>query len=145
MLIFLYSLKEGDYMKNPETARRLLEALRNSDITQRELSERAEVKESSVSHYVNGSHVPSTISAGKMARVLNVAPLWLMGYDVPMERTAPASSSARTLLPDEAQLLDKYQQLNSDGKQKAIEYLDLLGKDENNKKDTESSSGRNIS
>ena len=131
-------------MKNPETAKRLLDALRNSDITQRELSEQADVKESSVSHYVNGSHVPSTISAGKMARILNVDPLWLMGYDVPMERTA-ATSSTRTLLADETRLLDKYQQLNSDGKQKATEYLDDLVGNEKYKKDTGSSSALNIS
>lgn len=132
-------------MKNPETARRLLEALRYSDINQRELSERADVKESSISHYVNGSHVPSTISASKMAQVLNVNPLWLMGYDVPMNRTAAASTSCRTLLADESRLLDMYQQLNSDGKQKATEYIEDLTENKKYKKESELSNEANIS
>ena len=70
-------------MKNEITALRLLEAMKEIGITQRELSERAGIKEASVSQYINGSHAPSNLSAGKMAKVLHVNPVWLMGFDVP--------------------------------------------------------------
>lgn len=70
-------------MKNELTALRLLEAMSDNSITQRELSERAKIKEASISQYVNGSHAPSNISAGKIADVLGVNPAWLMGFDVP--------------------------------------------------------------
>lgn len=70
-------------MKHETTAMRLREALSDSGLSARELSENAGILESSVSHYVNGSHKPSNINAGKMADVLKVNPLWLMGFDVP--------------------------------------------------------------
>ncbi|MFR2169682.1 MAG: hypothetical protein ACLS54_03025 [Anaerostipes hadrus] len=38
-----------------------------------------------MSQYLNGSHAPSNISSGKMAKILNVNPVWLMGFDVPMQ------------------------------------------------------------
>jgi len=71
-------------MKNSETAKRLSTAMNLAGITQQELSSRSGVNKSSISQYVNGSHVPSNVSAGKMAKVLGVSPVWLMGFDVPM-------------------------------------------------------------
>ena len=50
-----------------------------------ELAEKAQVSKSSISQYVNGSHAPSNISAGKIGKVLGVDPLWLMGFDVSMK------------------------------------------------------------
>ncbi|MBQ8559087.1 MAG: helix-turn-helix domain-containing protein [Tyzzerella sp.] len=54
-----------------------------------ELANRSEVNKASISQYINGSHKPSNISAGKMASVLQVNPLWLMGFDVPMVEVVP--------------------------------------------------------
>lgn len=70
-------------MKHELTARRLNEALQNAGITAQELSRRSGVNKASISQYRNGTHAPSNISAGKMAKVLNVSPLWLMGFDTP--------------------------------------------------------------
>lgn len=70
-------------MKCELTSKRLLEAMQEAGITQRELSERAGIKEPSVSQYTNGAHSPSNINAKKMAAVLHVNPVWLMGFDVP--------------------------------------------------------------
>ena len=76
-------------MKNSETAKRLTTAMSLANITQQELSDRSGVGKASISQYCNGSHAPSNVSAGKMAKVLGVSPVWLMGFDVPMERTTP--------------------------------------------------------
>ncbi|MFR6462050.1 MAG: helix-turn-helix domain-containing protein [Anaerostipes hadrus] len=46
------------------------------------------VSKASISQYLNGSHAPSNISSGKMAKILNVNPVWLMGFDVPMQEKA---------------------------------------------------------
>lgn len=73
-------------MKNEETAKRLQIALSNANMSQRELVEKSGVGKSSISHYINGSHAPSNISAGKMAKVLGVEPLWLMGFNVEMKK-----------------------------------------------------------
>ena len=48
-----------------------------------ELSDMSGVKKSSISQYINGSHKPSNQSSDAMGQVLNVNPLWLMGFDVP--------------------------------------------------------------
>lgn len=71
-------------MKNPETAKRLQEALTAKDMIPQELADKTGIGKASISQYLNGQHKPSNLSAGKMAEVLNVDPLWLMGFDVPM-------------------------------------------------------------
>ncbi len=71
-------------MKNPETAKRLQEALTAKDMIPQELADKTGIGKASISQYLNGQHKPSNLSAGKMAEVLDVDPLWLMGFDVPM-------------------------------------------------------------
>ncbi len=41
-----------------------------------------------ISQYTNGIYVPKADAMHKLARALDVADLWLEGYDVPMERNA---------------------------------------------------------
>ena len=72
-------------MKHEVTAKRLQTALTNANITQQELADKSKVNKASISQYINGSHKPSNISSGKMAEILDVNPMWLMGYDVPMD------------------------------------------------------------
>lgn len=74
-------------MKYELTAKRLKMALDKYSMKPQELSEKSGVSKSSISQYINGSHTPSNISSGKIATVLNVSPLWLMGFDVPMDIT----------------------------------------------------------
>lgn len=69
-------------MKYPETAKRLRDAMNEKGIIAQELADRSGVKKASISQYINGSHKPSNQSSGAMASVLNVNPLWLMGFDV---------------------------------------------------------------
>ena len=51
-------------------------------ITAQELADRSGVGKSAISHYVNGNNEPRSRNAGKMADVLDVNPLWLMGFDI---------------------------------------------------------------
>lgn len=80
-------------MKNPITAQRLALALSNANMIPQELSNASGVNKASISQYLSGSHSPSNISSGKMAKVLNVNPVWLMGFDVPMIEQSNASSA----------------------------------------------------
>lgn len=73
-------------MKYEITAKRIQQALSNMNMKPQELADKSGVSKSSISQYINGSHSPSNISSGKMATILNVDPLWLMGFDVPMEQ-----------------------------------------------------------
>ena len=73
-------------MKYPETAKRLKEAMDECGIISQELADKSGVGKASISQYLNGSHKPSNLSSGKMATVLNVNPVWLMGFDVPKQK-----------------------------------------------------------
>lgn len=84
-------------MKHERTAKRLAKALANVNKIPQELANESGVSKASISQYLNGSHKPSNISSGKMAKVLGVDPLWLMGFDVPMKKSRmPESGSDKT-------------------------------------------------
>lgn len=75
-------------MKNEETAKRLKLAMDNKNLTAKQLSDKSGVSEPSISQYVHGTFAPRNKTAAKLAKVLQVNPMWLMGFDVPM--TDPA-------------------------------------------------------
>lgn len=76
-------------MKYELTARRLSEALRNKNMKAQELADRSGVNKASISQYINGKHKPTNIKSALMGEVLGVNPMWLMGFDVPMDREPP--------------------------------------------------------
>lgn len=84
-------------MKNRLTAKRLRIALSNANMKPQQLADSSGVSKSSISQYVNGFHAPSNISSGKMASVLNVNPLWLMGFDIPMTEEKSPSVTPQTI------------------------------------------------
>ena len=90
-------------MKNELTAKRLQLALGRSNMRPQDLSDASGVSKASISQYINGSHSPSNISAAKIGKVLNVNPLWLMGFDVsdnaPVSSSGSQSSSCATVIP----------------------------------------------
>ena len=76
--------KNEQYLK--VSSRRLGSLLSELGISQQELADKSGVLKSSISQYLTERATPSNINAGKMAKVLSVDPLWLMGYDVPMRK-----------------------------------------------------------
>lgn len=72
-------------MKHTKTALRLRSILNERGMRPQELADKSGIGKSSISQYVNGSHKPSNLSAGKMAKVLDCDPMWLMGFDDPEE------------------------------------------------------------
>ena len=54
-----------------------------------------------ISQYTNGIYVPKADAMHKLARALEVADLWLEGYDVPMERSASAVPNYPDIFPIE--------------------------------------------
>lgn len=104
-------------MQYTETAQRLRFALDRAQLKAQDLANRSGIGKSSISQYLSGSHAPSNKSAGAMARVLNVNPVWLMGFDVPM--TAPLTSE---LTDYERALIDAYRAAD-EGTQAAVQKL----------------------
>lgn len=104
-------------MKNPETAKRINEAMEDIHISAKELSDRSGVSQASISQYMNGSHAPSSFSAQKMGIILRVNPMWLMGFEI--DKKAPLVNAGF-----EKRLLEAYRKA-PDYVQKTIN--DLLG------------------
>lgn len=70
-------------MKNEETAKRLKFAMAAHKLTAKQLSDKSGVSEPSISQYLHGTFAPKNKTAAKLAKVLHVNPMWLMGFDVP--------------------------------------------------------------
>lgn len=103
-------------MKNELTAKRMQLALSNANMKPQELADRSGIGKASISQYVNGSHAPGNVSAEKIGKLLNINPLWLMGFDVPMERTASTKESS-------PKIMQYYDQLNDIGKHEATKRV----------------------
>lgn len=64
---------------------RLLEAMRIREIKAVDLSQKTGIPKSSISQYLSGHVEAKTDRNYLLAKALNVDPVWLSGYDVPME------------------------------------------------------------
>lgn len=84
-----------------ECYKRIKEAMSLRNKTQAELCEMTGIPKSAMSQYVSGKFVPKQTRIYLLAQALNVNEAWLMGYDVPMERTSASSEN----------LTEKYPQL----------------------------------
>ena len=67
---------------------RLREALSIRNMKASELVEASGVPKSAVSFYLAGKSKPKADRLYIIAQTLNISEAWLLGYDVPMERTA---------------------------------------------------------
>lgn len=112
---------------------------KEKELTQDELSQELGVSKSSIAMWETGQRLPSPDVYELIADFFNVDIDYLYGRTDIRQRVRfdESGNAQRTLLADESQLLDMYQQLNSDGKQRTVEYVELLSKDEKYKKDTE--------
>ena len=70
------------------TSQRLQLAMEMSHKRQIDLVPLTGLNKSSISRYCSGEVEPKADAINKLATALDVAEMWLWGYDVPMERTA---------------------------------------------------------
>lgn len=73
-------------MDNYERQNRIAEALSLRGMKQVELCEKANVKKSSLNHWIKQHWQPKQKALMDMARALDVSELWLAGYDVDIKR-----------------------------------------------------------
>lgn len=69
-------------------AERLREALAAAGKKQADLVRETGLDRGAISSYLSGKYEPKQKAIYKMSMALNVSEAWLMGYDVPMARTA---------------------------------------------------------
>ena len=66
---------------------RLKEALSVRGMKAIELSEKTDIPKGAISYYVSGKSSPKADRLNLISVALNISEAWLLGYDVPMERT----------------------------------------------------------
>ena len=66
-------------------AARLKKALSIRNMTQAELCQKTKIPKSALSEYIKGLYDPKQDRLIILSEALNVDPVWLMGFDVPME------------------------------------------------------------
>ena len=71
-----------------EFGTRLKSVLKRKNMSQSRLSEISGINTSTISEYISGRYEPSRSRIAEFANILDVNEVWLMGYDVPMERNA---------------------------------------------------------
>lgn len=81
-------------------ANRLKIALNTRNTTAAELASKAGLSKAQLSQYTNGVYEAKQKSLYKLAQTLNVNEAWLMGYDVPMEKSDLLKSWEKKYNPD---------------------------------------------
>lgn len=67
-------------------ATRLKKALSMRNMTQADLCQKTKIPKSALSEYIKGLYDPKQDRLLILAEALNVDPVWLMGFDVPMTK-----------------------------------------------------------
>lgn len=127
-------------MKISNFAKRLKEAMDIRKISQTELHEKTGVGKPSINAYLKGEYKAKQDKVDLIAEALNVDPTWLIGYDVPMERssresfnngyytdseTAELAEKLRTN-PDMKILFSAAKDLTPEEMQQAADYVNYL-------------------
>lgn len=79
---------------------RIKKALSIRNMRQSELCEKTNISKSVLSEYIKGVYEPKQDRVFAIATALNVDPVWLMGFDVPME------NENKKIAPSEANLTE---------------------------------------
>lgn len=124
-------------MKKAETKDRIREALDIREMKQAELVEKTGIDKGQMSSYLAGRYKPKQNNLHLIAEALSVDEAWLMGYDVPMERSnfKPVSDGGDHSKPsysfplyghDEQDLILQYRKLSVLGKSEALKRISEL-------------------
>ena len=98
-----------------EFRERLKELRSQAGISQAELATRLGMSKSTIGMYEVGQTDPSIVALKQIARFFHVDACYLLGEEKDVEYDY-----------DTLELIDKYQQLNAEGKDMAAKYVDML-------------------
>lgn len=95
-------------MKISNFAKRLKEAMDIRKVSQTELHEKTGIGKPSINAYLKGEYKAKQDKVDLIAEALRVDPTWLIGYDVPMERSSRESfNNGYYTDPEVAELAEK--------------------------------------
>jgi transcriptional regulator with XRE-family HTH domain len=101
---------------------RLQEALRITGTKQIELSRLTKIDRGTINNYLTGKYEPKQDKLSIIADALNVDPVWLMGYDVPMEREKKTPEKLE-LSEGEEMLLDLFRRVPVESQQMVLDLI----------------------
>lgn len=105
------------------TGERIRQLRIQHQMTQEELGAKVGVQKAAIYKYENGLIVNlKRLTLEKLAIVLETTPTYLMG----LEDDENDSSILSELTPQQSALLSSFDQLNEEGQQKAVDYVDDL-------------------
>lgn len=105
---------------------RLKKALMLRDMSQTKLCELTNIPKSAISQYISGGFKPKQTRTYILAEALKVNPAWLMGYDIPIEQDCEQADKNTDYTELKTNIIDRINQLNFVGLQKANEYIQYL-------------------
>ena len=112
---------------------RIRRALSIRGMRQYELCEKTKIPKSAISQYISGAFEPKQDRVFLIAQALNVDPVWLMGYDVPMETPVEISPSEPQLTGVDKELWEVLKLMPEDAKKAILEtarvFVNNLRKD----------------
>jgi len=110
-------------------ANRLKEAMNIRGLKQADIIEKTGINKGALSSYLSGRYRPKQDNIFLLAYALNVNEAWLMGADVPMERTDPADFSHYYYGVDglDKEILELYKDLPEEKKRLVLDLLKNLG------------------
>lgn len=100
---------------------RLLDAIHMKGTTAAELSRKTNISESNISRYLSGSSEPSLRSLLILANALGVSADWLSGNEEEEEE-----EKSFEVMYGEKDLMSMYSKLSMTGKQKVLEYTEMV-------------------
>lgn len=104
---------------------RIKEALSIRNMKQADLCDKTKIPKSAISQYISGTFEPKQDRLLLIAQALDVDPVWLMGFDVPMERAEikENSSDKPELTEGEKVMLDLFRKVPQDKQKIVIEMI----------------------
>ena len=107
---------------------RIKKALSIRNIKQADLCAKANISKSTLSEYLKGKYEPKQDKIFMLSQALNVDPVWLMGYDVPMEKQEQPDikkipPTEDNLSEGEKLVLELFRQIPEDRQPEALDLL----------------------
>lgn len=112
------------WSRTSNTSERLKEAMRIANMKQTDLARATGLGKGGISNYVIGRYEPKSNIISILAEALNVDPVWLMGYDVPMERKQ-SSPDKQELTEGEKLVLELFRKIPEERQPEALELLQV--------------------
>lgn len=110
---------------NESCATRIKKALSIRNMKQSELCEKTKISKSVLSEYISGVYEPKQDRLLILAEALRVDPVWLMGFDVPMEKEKEKEKtpSKDDLTEGEMAMLKLFRQIPVERQPEALDLL----------------------